>query len=221
MATKSFSYTIRSEIQENSPFKQNLRNTSSAVPSDINSINIVDIKVTATAIVTDELTLGLGFSSTNLTSYSLNRDNNTATITVTSSSSSWNSLISAVKNTGDINLYGSMTGQSKTKLTIDVVVNYTPVTSNTSDDTGVTTPRGIGSGTVPGGGISSGNVPVVPGGKVGTVVSDDVFFSSHNNVLQGWETASFGIVNNGQSYEPIKFKVTITVRDLPQGYLFF
>ena len=135
MATKSFSYTISSAIQENSPFKQNLRNTSSAVPSDINSINIVDIKVTATAIVTDKLTLGLGFSSTNLTSYDLTYpDNKTATMTVTSSSSSWNSLISAVKNTGDVILYGSMTGQSKTKLTIDVVVNYTPVTSNTSDD---------------------------------------------------------------------------------------
>ena len=225
MATKSFSYTISSAIQENSPFKQNLRNTSSAVPSDINSINIVDIKVTATAIVTDKLTLGLGFSSTNLTSYDLTYpDNKTATMTVTSSSSSWNSLISAVKNTGDVILYGSMTGQSKTKLTIDVVVNYTPVTSNTSDDTGVTTPRGIGSGTVPvvpGGGIGSGNVPVVSGGKVGTVVSDDVFFSSHNNVLWGWETASIGIVNNGQSYEPIKFKVTITVRGLPDGYNFY
>ena len=225
MATKSFSYTISSAIQENSPFKQNLRNTSSAVPSDINSINIVDIKVTATAIVTDKLTLGLGFSSTNLTSYDLTYpDNKTATMTVTSSSSSWNSLISAVKNTGDVILYGSMTGQSKTKLTIDVVVNYTPVTSNTSDDTGVTTPRGIGSGTVPvvpGGGIGSGNVPVVSGGKVGTVVSDDVFFSSHNNVLQGWKTASIGIVNNGQSDKPIKFKVTITVRDLPDGYNFY
>ena len=225
MATKSFSYTISSAIQENSPFKQNLRNTSSAVPSDINSINIVDIKVTATAIVTDKLTLGLGFSSTNLTSYDLTYpDNKTATMTVTSSSSSWNSLISAVKNTGDVILYGSMTGQSKTELTIDVVVNYTPVTSNTSDDTGVTTPRGIGSGTVPvvpGGGIGSGNVPVVSGGKVGTVVSDDVFFSSHNNVLWGWETASIGIVNNGQSYEPIKFKVTITVRGLPDGYNFY
>lgn len=221
MATKSFSYTISSEIYENSPFKQNLRNTSSTVPSDINSINIVDIKVTATAMVTDKLTLGLGFSSTNLTSYDLIYPNNTATISVTRSSSSWNSLINAVKNTGDVILYGSLNGQSRTGLTINVVVNYTPVTSNTSDDTGVTTLGGIGSGSVSGGGISSGNVPIVSGGKVGTVVSDDVFFSLHNNVLQGWETASVGIVNNGQSYEPIKFKVTITVHDLPDGYNFY
>lgn len=221
MATKSFSYTISSKIYENSPFKQNLRNTSSTVPSDINSINIVDIKVTATAMVTDKLTLGLGFSSTNLTSYDLIYPNNTATISVTRSSSSWNSLINAVKNTGDVILYGSLNGQSRTGLTINVVVNYTPVTSNTSDDTGVTTLGGIGSGSVSGGGISSGNVPIVSGGKVGTVVSDDVFFSLHNNVLQGWETASVGIVNNGQSYEPIKFKVTITVHDLPDGYNFY
>lgn len=215
MATKSFSYTISSTIYENSPFKQNLRNTSSAVPSDINSINIIDIKVTATDIVTDELTLGLGFSSTNLTSYALTYpDNKTATMTVTSSSSSWNSLISAVKNTGDVILYGSMQGQSNTGLIIEVVVNYTPVTSNTSD-----------------GGISSGNVPVLSGpvgggsiqGPSETNVSNYVFFSSYNNTVHGenGEPSMIFIANNGQSYEPIKFKVTITVRDLPDGYNFY
>ena len=211
MATKSFSYTISSAIQENSPFKQNLRNTSSAVPSDINSINIVDIKVTATAIVTDKLTLGLGFSSTNLTSYDLTYpDNKTATMTVTSSSSSWNSLISAVKNTGDVILYGSMTGQSKTKLTIDVVVNYTPVTSNTSDDTGVTTPRGIGSGTVPvvpGGGIGSGNVPVVSDGTF-DVYKATPKFEGHNGI--------------GKIIKDPRLGTLIpTVRGLPDGYNFY
>lgn len=218
MATKSFSYTISSKIYENGPFKQNLRNTSSTVPSDINSINIVDIKVTATTMVTDKLTLGLGFSSTNLTSYDLIYPNNTATISVTRSSSSWNSLINAVKNTGDVILYGSLNGQSRTGLTINVVVNYTPVTSNTSDDTGVTTLGGIGSGSVPG-----GTVPTVPGGidSDAVVVSDDVFFSSHNNVFHEPEVLSVGIVNYNLSFEPIKFKVTITVRDLPKSNLFY
>ena len=176
MATKSFSYTISSKIYENGPFKQNLRNTSSTVPSDINSINIVDIKVTATAMVTDKLTLGLGFSSTNLTSYDLIYPNNTATISVTRSSSSWNSLINAVKNTGDVILYGSLNGQSRTGLTINVVVNYTPVTSNTSDDTGVTTLGGIGSGSVPG-----GTVPTVPGG-----IDSDVDVSAYFETKVIW-----------------------------------
>lgn len=70
--------------------------------------------------------------------------------------------------------------------------------------------------------ISSGTEsPVVSGPAIGTVTSDDVFFSSYNKGLPAWETVIVGIVNNGQSYKPIKFKVTITVRDLPHGYQFY
>lgn len=90
--------------------------------------------------------------------------------------------------------------------------------SYTIDDTGVTTPGGIGSGSVPG-----GTVPTVPGGidSDAVVVSDDVFFSSHNNVFHDPEVLSVGIVNYNLSFEPIKFKVTITVRDLPKYCLFY
>ena len=70
--------------------------------------------------------------------------------------------------------------------------------------------------------ISSGTEsPVVSGPAIGTVTSDDVFFSSYNKGLPAWETVIVGIVNNGQSYKPIKFKVTITVRDLPHGFQFY
>lgn len=85
--------------------------------------------------------------------------------------------------------------------------SYTSVTSNTSDDTGVTTPGGI-------------YEPIYDSSNA-IVVSDDVFFTSHNNDFHGTEPLIVGIVNHNLSFEPIKFKVTITVRDLPTWYLFY